>query len=80
MQKIDEWLKIEGKRHIWLANKLGIMSSSVTRILNGEREIQLHEALEIKKLSRGFVSLSYIADENKKIKQRKQQQKELKND
>lgn len=53
--KIKAWLDSVDKDRTWLANKLKITESRLSRIISGEYQITLHEAMQIAKLSKNRI-------------------------
>lgn len=68
MEKIKKWLVNHNKSQMWLANKLKITDSRLSRILSGELNIKLHEALELKKITRGNIQPQDLIPTEKETK------------
>jgi len=63
---IKIWLCDINKTQMWLANKLAITNSRLSRIITGDLNIKLAEAVELKRLSRGKIKLDDLVSIYKK--------------
>lgn len=56
---IKEWLHKNNKDQLWLANKLSVSTSRLSRVISGELNIRLSEALKIEDLTNGKIKPKY---------------------